>query len=139
MRYLSRATACRTEERDILLNILLAILPLAMAEPIPPLTLPPAQNPSQERQWLKTALHEWLNQEFLPEAVNADIADRAAQVFMRQRMEGENDVDALVMAILTEMQGFDFSKSFYSEFAIANAVSDLLLDSMGIERCCGMG
>jgi 3-oxoacyl-[acyl-carrier-protein] synthase III len=92
----------------------------------------------QEGDWLRAALHQWLNQEFLPEAVNADIAARAAQVFVRQRMEGENDVDALVVAVLTEMQGFDFSKSFYSEFAIANAVSDLLLDSLGIERCCGM-
>jgi len=52
-------------------------------------------------------------------------------------MEGENDLGSLVIAILTEMQAFDFSKSFYSEFAIANAVSDLLLDSLGIDRCCG--
>ena len=44
---------------------------------------------------------------------------------------------SLVMAILTEMQSFDFSNSFYGEFTVANAVSDLLLDSMGIERCCG--
>jgi hypothetical protein len=52
-------------------------------------------------------------------------------------MEGENDLGSLVIAILTEMQGFDFSKSFYSEFAIANAVSDLLLKSLGIDSCCG--
>lgn len=52
-------------------------------------------------------------------------------------MEGENDLGSLVIAIVTEMQSFDFSKSFYGEFAIANAVSDLLLDSLGIDRCCG--
>jgi hypothetical protein len=56
---------------------------------------------------------------------------------MRQRLEGENDLGSLVVAIVTEMQAFDFSKSFYSEFAVANAVSDLLLDSLGYERCCG--
>ncbi|CAD5917318.1 hypothetical protein NO2A_00866 [Planktothrix agardhii] len=44
---------------------------------------------------------------------------------------------SLVLAIVTEMESFDFSKSFFGEFAIANAVSDLLLDSLGIERCCG--
>jgi hypothetical protein len=108
-----------------------------MAEPIPPVTLPPAQQPEQEGEWLQQALHRWLDEEFLPEAVNHDIARRASQVFVRQRMEGENDVGSLVIAILTEMQGFDFSKSFYSEFAVANAVSDLLLDSLGIDRCCG--
>lgn len=108
-----------------------------MAEPIPAITLPPATRPQQEGQWLAAALHQWLDQEFIPEAINQTIAERAAQVFMRQRMEGENDLGSLVIAILTEMQGFDFSKSFFSEFAVANAVSDLLLDSLGIDRCCG--
>ncbi|MCU0568524.1 MAG: hypothetical protein MUF49_18250 [Oculatellaceae cyanobacterium Prado106] len=108
-----------------------------MAEPISPITLPPAQNAEQEGTWLQEALHRWLDEEFIPEAVNQEIARRAAQVFVRQRMEGENDVGSLVIAIVTEMQAFDFSKSFYSEFAVANAVSDLLLASLGIDRCCG--
>jgi hypothetical protein len=102
-----------------------------MAEPIQPIMLPPAENPQQEGEWLRVALNQWLDNEFLPEAVNADIAQRAAQVFMRQRMEGENDLGSLLIAVLTEMQSFDFSRSFYGEFAIANAVSDLLLDSLG--------
>ncbi len=110
-----------------------------MAEPIQPITLPPAANPQQEGVWLQRALHRWLDQEFIPETVNEQIAQRAAQVFVRQRMEGENDVGSLVIAIVTEMQAFDFSRSFFSEFAVANAVSDLLLDSLGIDRCCGQG
>ncbi|MEM7553111.1 MAG: hypothetical protein AAF378_03270 [Cyanobacteria bacterium P01_A01_bin.84] len=108
-----------------------------MTEPIPPITLPLSQNPEEEGQWLKQSLHKWLNEEFLPEDINATIAERAAQIFMRQRMEGENDLGSLVLAIVTEMQAFDFSKSFYGEFAIANAVSDLLLESLGIDKCCG--
>lgn len=108
-----------------------------MTEPVKPITLPPAEDVAQESQWLQASLQQWLDDEFLPEAVNTTIAQRAAQVFMRQRLEGENDVGALVMAIVTEFQSFDFSKSFYSEFAVANAISDLLLDSLGIERCCG--
>ena len=108
-----------------------------MIEPILPLTLPPAKDPSQEGQWLQAALHQWLDEEFIPEAINGVIAERASQVFIRQRFEGENDLGALVMAILTELQGFDFSRSFFSEFTVANAVGDLLLDSLGIERCCG--
>jgi len=99
--------------------------------------LPPPEDAVQEGKWLKTTLHKWLDEEFLPEIVNEHIAARASQVFVRQRMEGENNLNALVLAVLTEMQGYDFSKSFYSEFAIANAVGDLLLDSLGIERCCG--
>lgn len=108
-----------------------------MTEPIPPITLPPAQNPEQEGEWLQGSLHSWLNTEFLPEPINEKIAQRAAQIFVRQRMEGENDLGCLAIAIVTEMQSFDFSKSFYGEFAIANAVSDLLLESLGIDKCCG--
>lgn len=108
-----------------------------MSELIPPITLPSTHNAQQEGEWLTDVLQQWLDEEFLPDPVNQQIAQRVAQIFVRQRMEGENDLGSLVIAIVTEMQAFDFSKSFYGEFAIANAVSDLLLDSLGIDRCCG--
>ncbi|MBD0261573.1 MAG: hypothetical protein KME22_17660 [Hassallia sp. WJT32-NPBG1] len=108
-----------------------------MTEPIRSITLPPSKNPQQEGEWLRENLLRWLDTEFIPEAVNQIIAQRAGQIFVRQRMEGENDLGSLVIAIVTEMQAFDFSKSFYGEFAIANAVSDLLLESLGIDKCCG--
>ncbi len=109
------------------------------AQPIPPIILPPMKNFQQEGEWLKQSLQRWLNEEFIPEAINETIAQRAAQIFVRQRLEGENDLGALVIAIVTEMQAFDFRESFFSEFAIANAVSDLILDSLGFDRCCGQG
>lgn len=107
-----------------------------MTEIISSITLPPVVNADEEGQWLYHALHQWLDQEFLPELINTTIAKRTSQVYVRQRLEGENDLGSLVIAILTEMRGFDFSKSFYSEFAVANAVSDLLLASLGIDQCC---
>ena len=107
------------------------------AQPIPSITLPPIRDPQQEGEWLQVALQKWLNQEFIPEQVNETISQRAAQIFVRQRLEGENDLGSLVIAIVTEMQAFDFTESFFSEFAVANAVSDLILDSLGIDRCCG--
>jgi hypothetical protein len=108
-----------------------------MTSAIPSITLPPSENPQQEGEWLQQNLLHWLDEEFIPEAINQNIAQRASQIFVRQRMEGENDLGSLVIAIVTEMQSFDFSKSFFGEFAIANAVSDLLLDSLGIDHCCG--
>ena len=108
-----------------------------MAEPIAPITLPPVQDPEKEMHWLQQTLLQWLDREFLPEPANVTIAERAAQIFMRQRLEGEDDLGALAVAIITEMKSFDFTQSFYGEFAIANAVSDLVLESMGIDRCCG--
>ena len=108
-----------------------------MTQAIPPITLPPSQNPQQEGEWLQQNLLSWLDEEFIPEVINQNIAQRASQIFVRQRMEVENDLGSLVIAIVTEMESFDFSKSFFGEFAIANAVSDLLLDSLGIDHCCG--
>ncbi len=108
-----------------------------MTEPLDPITLPPLENAEKEGDWLRSVLLKWLNTEYLPEPANQVIADRVAQVFVRHRMEGENDLGSLVMAILTELQSFDFSESFYGEFTVANAVGDLLCDSMGIDRCCG--
>ncbi|MCG9891231.1 MAG: hypothetical protein MH252_09160 [Thermosynechococcaceae cyanobacterium MS004] len=108
-----------------------------MVNPIQPITLPVASDPQQESEWLQRSLQVWLDQEYLPEPVNTVIAERASSIYFRQRLEGENDLGSLVMAILTEMKGFDFSKSFYSEFAIANAVSDLLLQQfLDINPCC---
>ena len=108
-----------------------------MIEPIPSITLPVSENLELEGQWLQHNLLRWLDEEFIPEAINQKIAERASQIFVRQRMEGENDLGCLVIAIVTEMQSFDFSKSFFGEFAIANAVSDILLESLGIDHCCG--
>ncbi|MBF2055934.1 MAG: hypothetical protein IGQ45_01675 [Cyanobacterium sp. T60_A2020_053] len=108
-----------------------------MSQPILPIVLPPVEDADAEKTWLKQNLHHWLNEEFLPEAINEIIAIRASEIFNRQRLEGENDLGSLVIAIVTEMQSFDFQKSFYSEFAIANAVSDLILKSFGIDTCCG--
>jgi hypothetical protein len=107
-------------------------------EPIPSITLMPAEQPEHEGEWLRLRLHRWLDSEFIPEPVNADIAQRAAQIFVRQRMEGETDLIMLVMALVTELEKYDFSKSFFGNFAIANAVSELVMESLGIDnRCCG--
>ncbi len=110
-----------------------------MSTPIPPIQLPPCGDCTADAAWLEQALLDWLNTEYLPEAVNQAIAQRAAQVYRRQRLEGEHDLGGILLALVTEFQEFDFSQSFYSEFAVANAVSDLLLRRLGIEPCCGAG
>lgn len=110
------------------------------AAPIPSITLHDAEHPEQEGEWLRSRLHVWLDEQFIPEAVNGDIASRAAQIFVRQRMEGENDLITLVVALVTELEAYDFSKSFFGNFAVANAVSEIVIESLGIDaRCCGEG
>jgi hypothetical protein len=108
-----------------------------MTEPIPSVTYPLCEDSVTESEWLQQALLDWLNHEFIPEVVNETIAHRTAQIFLRQRLEGEDDLGSLVLAIATELRGFDFSHSFYGEFAVANAVSDLLMERLGNQSCCG--
>jgi hypothetical protein len=109
-----------------------------MTEPIASITLLPATDAAREGAWLQSSLQAWLDREFIPESINATIAHRAAQIYTRQRMEGENDLGSLTIAIVTEMEAFNFQESFFGEFAVANAVSDLILASLGIDnRCCG--
>ncbi|NJM58133.1 MAG: hypothetical protein HC857_12840 [Synechococcales cyanobacterium RU_4_20] len=107
-----------------------------MADPIPPITLPPSEDLAQEAEWLQGALGRWLDHQFIPETINQAIAARATQVYVRQRMEGEDDLGGIVIAIVLELKSFDFSESFFGEFPVANAVSELLLDRLGIEPCC---
>ncbi len=109
-----------------------------MTQPVSPIILAPVENWSQEREWLQATLLRWLDAEYLPESANQAIAQQAAQAYIRQRMEGEDSLDGVNLAVLAEMQGFDFSQSFYGEFAIANIVSEILMDRMGIEPCCGL-
>jgi hypothetical protein len=110
-----------------------------MTEAISSIQLPEVTCPETEREWLQNALQQWLDREYPPEPVNQEIAAQAAYAYIRQRMEGENDVGAIAIALITEMQAFDFSQSFYGECAVANMVSELLLDRLGIAGCCGRG
>jgi hypothetical protein len=107
-------------------------------DPIPSITLEMAKNPEQEGLWLEERLQRFLDEQFIPEAINGEIAKRAAQIFVRQRMEGENDLITLVLALVMELEAYDFSQSFFGNFSVANAVGELVLESLGIsDRCCG--
>lgn len=87
----------------------------------------PVQNLQAETHWLEQSLLVWLDTEFLAEALHPAIAQRAAQVYAHQRMEGENLIMGIHIALLVQMRHFDFGKTACSEFVIANAVAELLM------------
>jgi len=61
-----------------------------MSESLPAITLPPAQNPQQEGEWLQEVLQRWLDKSFwLSQLTNCSAS---CPDFVRQRMEGENDL-----------------------------------------------
>jgi len=89
--------------------------------------LPPVGDIASECRWLEQALLGWLDKEFLAEPIHTKVAARTTQVYARQRLEGENLVVAIHIALLAELRHFDFGCTALSEFVIANAVADLLL------------
>lgn len=87
----------------------------------------PVEDIDSERRWLAAALAAWLEREFSFEALHPAIAERAAQVYARQRLEGEDLLAAIHIALLAEMRHFNFGSTACSEFVVANATADLLL------------
>ncbi len=92
--------------------------------------LPPATDIEAEKYWLCGALRARLDAEFLAEAIHPAVVERAVQVYVRQRMEGEDLVAAIHIALLAEMRHFDFKHTALSEFVVANAVADLLIEHL---------
>jgi len=71
-----------------------------MSESLPAITLPPAQNPQQEGEWLQKFCSGG-SIKFLAEPVNQQIAQRAAQILSGSGWKVKT-ILALVIAIVTD-------------------------------------
>jgi hypothetical protein len=84
----------------------------------------------EERSWLATSISDWLDAEWTqPEdqPVHAAIGRRVSEIYARQRMEGEDELVGILLAIGQELESFDMSNSFVGPFIVANKVAELLL------------
>jgi hypothetical protein len=83
----------------------------------------------EERAWLAKAISDWLDSEWLQpdeQPVHAAIGERVSWIYARQRMEGEDDLAGILLAIGQELESFDMSNSFVGPFVVANKVAELL-------------
>lgn len=90
-----------------------------------------AESLVQESEWLAQAITEWLDGEWRQGgagAIHAEIGRRAGQIYARQRMEGENDLSSMLVAMGSELEGMDFTKAFVGPWNVANKMSELLLE-----------
>lgn len=91
----------------------------------------------EERRWLQRELTDWLDSEWRqaePAAIHSEIGQRTGQVYERQRMEGENDLTSVMLAIGSELEGMDFSGAFVGPWNVANRAAELLLNNAAGER-----
>lgn len=85
----------------------------------------------EESKWLSQQLIDWLDAEWQqgePQPIHQQIGERTAQIYARQRMEGQDDLSSVLIAIGSELEGMDFSSAFVGPWSIANKTSELLLE-----------
>lgn len=51
-----------------------------------------------------------------------------SQIYVRQRMEGEDDLLSVLLAMGSELEGMDFTQAFVGPWNVANKTSELLLE-----------
>lgn len=93
--------------------------------------LPDTASLQEESKWLSQQLTDWLDAEWRqgePQPIHQKIGERTAQIYARQRMEGQDDLSSVLIAIGSELEGMDFSSAFVGPWNIANKTSELLLE-----------
>lgn len=89
----------------------------------------------KQSAWLQDSLTQWLDSEWKQserQPVHEEIGHRTGMIYSRQRMEGEDDLSSVMLAIGSELEGMDFSHAFVGPWNVANYAAELLL-----EHCAG--
>ncbi|KAG6548450.1 hypothetical protein Mapa_009937 [Marchantia paleacea] len=85
---------------------------------------------AQEAEWLRGALHQWLDDEYCPEPANDEISKRCSKVFYYCLLEQQLDVGDILMQMVRGLETFSFKESFHGAFSSANAAVDLITKRM---------
>ncbi|BBM96811.1 hypothetical protein MPTK1_1g00910 [Marchantia polymorpha subsp. ruderalis] len=85
---------------------------------------------AQEAEWLRGALHQWLDDEYCPEPANEEISKRCSKVFYYCLLEQQLDVGDILMQMVRGLETFSFKESFHGAFSSANAAVDLITKRM---------
>jgi len=90
-----------------------------------------------ERRWVAGVIRIWLDEEWTPLECHRVIADEVAEIYMRQRSQGDDDIGSIILCIGSELIGSDiWFESFTSSFEVANKLSEFLMLRMNMEVCC---
>jgi hypothetical protein len=88
------------------------------------------ENAAKEAEWLRGALHQWLDDEFCPEPPNEEISRRCAKVYYYCLLEEQLDVGDILMQMVRDLETFSFKHSFHGAFSSANAAIALITTRM---------
>jgi len=101
------------------------------------LTLQALEDMESERRWVAGVLRVWLDEEWTPLDCHRLIGDAVAEIYIRERASGEDDIGSIILSIGTELIGDDiWRESFTDSFGVANKLAEFLMLRMDTEVCC---
>lgn len=98
--------------------------------------LEPIGDVEEERRFVAGVVKFWLNEEWAVLDCHEAIGEAAAEIYVQQRMNGEDDLGSIVLTLGGELLSTDFSESFIGPFEVANKLSEIFMLRMGLEVCC---
>ncbi|WOL15849.1 hypothetical protein Cni_G24630 [Canna indica] len=87
-------------------------------------------NALQESEWLRVALHKWLDDEYCPEAANVEISKVAARSYYDSLMAQQSDLGEILLKMARDLEKVSFQESFHGAFSSANAAIHLITSRM---------
>ncbi|XP_014495455.1 uncharacterized protein LOC106757326 [Vigna radiata var. radiata] len=80
----------------------------------------------QESEWLRVALHKWLDDEYCPEETNVEISRVAANSYYNSLLQKQTDLGEILLKMARELESINYKESFHGAFSSANAAIDLI-------------
>eukprot|EP01026_Neomeris_dumetosa_P071793 TRINITY_DN7275_c0_g1_i1.p3 TRINITY_DN7275_c0_g1~~TRINITY_DN7275_c0_g1_i1.p3 ORF type:complete len:182 (-),score=30.68 TRINITY_DN7275_c0_g1_i1:227-733(-) len=98
--------------------------------------LPTSENLEEEKIWIADQVRQWLDDEWTPLEVHEKLGEAAGEAYVKMRETGENELSAVLLGMGSDLLSFNYRETFVNAFDVANKVSDLLMQKMGMEVCC---
>eukprot|EP01025_Chloroclados_australasicus_P040513 TRINITY_DN4233_c2_g1_i3.p6 TRINITY_DN4233_c2_g1~~TRINITY_DN4233_c2_g1_i3.p6 ORF type:complete len:172 (-),score=23.28 TRINITY_DN4233_c2_g1_i3:1151-1666(-) len=105
-------------------------------ENVKSIVLPAYVDLEEEKQWIAGQIQQWLDDEWTPLDIHAQVGEAASQAYGTMREQGEDEIASVLLGMGQQLLAFDYRDTFVNAFDVANKVSDLLMQRMGIEVCC---
>ncbi len=67
---------------------------------------------------VSTQIRTWLDEEWTPLAVHAEVGEAAAKALIRMRLDGEVEMGSIVLGLGSELLSFNFRETFTGAFEV---------------------
>jgi hypothetical protein len=89
-----------------------------------------------EVKYLAGMIKLWLDDEWSLQEPHAELGLQAARKVTAMRLEGCEEMGAIIMGVTQDLLTFDFSDTFVNAFEVANKCGEILMMREGFEVCC---